>query len=248
MSGGHVLKSWSTTQATVAMSSAEAELYALVKGAAQTLGMLAIGRDLGISMRATVHSDASAALSIIQRQGTGKLRHVSTQFLWIQEKTRNDAFDVAKIPGEENPADVLTKNVSADIMMRHLDSMNVELRDDRAKTAPNLMVMLGDPQGGPGDSWHEGESQVTRHHERPRRELFTPMRVGGSPPNIALTSTRITRGEYLDDGARFTWTDSWRARATAHRDMGRLWTGTTTFILNSRHVENVQSRDGGPSR
>ena len=242
-----MLKSWSTTQATVGMSSAEAELYALGKGAAQTLGMLAIGRDLGIHMRATVHSDASAALSIIQRQGTGKLRHVSTQFLWIQEKTREEVFDVAKIPGEENPADVLTKYVSADIMRKHLDSMNVELRVDRAETAPNLMLMQGDPQGGPGDSWLEGESQVTRYHERPRRELFTPMRVGGSPPGKALTSTRVTRGEYLDDGSKFVWTDSWRARATAHRDMGRLWTGATTFVLNSNYV-GLQYRDDGSSR
>ena len=83
MSGGHVLKSWSTTQATIALSSAEAELYSLVKGASQTLGMLSLARDLGVPMKATIHTDASAALSIIQRQGTGKLRHVSTQFLWI---------------------------------------------------------------------------------------------------------------------------------------------------------------------
>ena len=38
----HVLKSYSTTQATIALSSAEAELYALVKGAAQMLGMIAL--------------------------------------------------------------------------------------------------------------------------------------------------------------------------------------------------------------
>ena len=38
--GQHCLKSWSCTQAIVALSSAEAELYALTKGAAQALGML----------------------------------------------------------------------------------------------------------------------------------------------------------------------------------------------------------------
>ena len=161
MSGGHVLKSWSTTQATIAFSSAEAELYSLVKGAAQTLGILPLARDLGVLMRATVHTDASAALSIIQRQGNGELRHVSTQFLWIQEKTRNEAFDVAKIPGEENPADVLTKNVPADILMRHLESMNVELKDDRAETAPNLMAIRGDPPGR--SRRYLGVGQVPNH-------------------------------------------------------------------------------------
>ena len=242
-----MLKSWSTTQATIALSSAEAELYSLVKGAAQTLGMLSLARDLGVHMRATVHTDASAALSIIQRQGTGKLRHVSTQFLWIQEKTRNEEFDVAKIPGEENPADVLTKNVPADILMRHLESMNIELKDDRAESAPNLMMIQGDPQGGPGDIWELGRAQITRHHERPRSELFTPRRVGGAPPSRALTSTRVTKGRFLDDGSEFSWTDSWRARSTAHRDLGRLWMGTTMFILDSNFVGNLRDHDDGSS-
>ena len=104
--GQHLLKSWSTTQATIALSSAEAELYSLVKGAAQTLGMMALGRDLGVSLEATVNTDASAALGIIQRQGLGKLRHISTQFLWVQEKVRGNEFDIAKVPGLDNPAAV----------------------------------------------------------------------------------------------------------------------------------------------
>ena len=51
------------------------------KGAAQTLGMMALARDLCVSLEATVNTDASAALGIVQRQGFGKLRHVSTQYL-----------------------------------------------------------------------------------------------------------------------------------------------------------------------
>ena len=58
MWGHHVLKTWSTTQATVALIFAEAELYVLVKGGAQMLGMLAIARDLGMSLEGKVHTDA----------------------------------------------------------------------------------------------------------------------------------------------------------------------------------------------
>ena len=46
MHGWHVIKSWSTTQAIVAMSSAEAELYAMTKGAAHTLGIMCLGGTL----------------------------------------------------------------------------------------------------------------------------------------------------------------------------------------------------------
>ena len=249
MSGQHVLKTWSTTQATIALSSAEAELFAMVKGAAQALGMLSIGRDLGLQMRATLHSDASAALGIIQRQGVGKLRHISTQYLWIQEKTRGNEFDIAKVPGEDNPSDILTKNVPSEILTRHLHAMNMFPYVDRASTAPKLAGIKlfndgvsGDPQGGPNDMWHavnaglENSITITRVHEKTRTELFTPLRVRGAPPARALTSTRITSGTFIDNGESFTLTDSWRARASAHRDLGRPWVGSTTFVRMSKHA------------
>ena len=125
--GEHVLKSWSTTQAAVALSPAEVELYSLVKCSEQTLGMLALAQDLGISSQAPVRTDASAALGIIQRQRFGKLRHVSTQLLWIYEKVRIDAFDIAKVPGHDNPAEILTNNVTAELIQRHTASLGVRI-------------------------------------------------------------------------------------------------------------------------
>ena len=88
MMGWHSIKTWSTTQTVVAMSSGEAELYSLTKGAAQTLGLIAMAKDLGVTMDGTLHTDASAALGIIAREGLGKLRHVKVQYLWIQDRIR----------------------------------------------------------------------------------------------------------------------------------------------------------------
>ena len=45
--GAHCIKAWASTQTTIALSSGEAELYAMVKGAAQTLGLMALAQDLG---------------------------------------------------------------------------------------------------------------------------------------------------------------------------------------------------------
>ena len=147
--------STSTTRATIALSSAEAELYSLVKGAAQTLGMMALARDLGVSLQATVNTDASAALGIIQRQGLGKLRHVSTQFLWVQEKVQRNEFDIAKVPGQDNPADILTKNVAAELIHKHTETLGVWIGNGRAQTAPQLSSITGDPEGGDRDAWEE---------------------------------------------------------------------------------------------
>ncbi len=65
--GWHTIKTWSATQTVVALSSGEAELYSLTKGAAQTLGLIAMARDLGIEAGGMLHTDASAALGIVPR-------------------------------------------------------------------------------------------------------------------------------------------------------------------------------------
>ena len=234
--GNHVLKSWATTQATVALSSAEAELYSLVKGAAQALGMMAVGRDLGVCFEARIHTDASAALGIIQRQGLGKLRHISTQFLWIQDKARSGELEVVKIPGKDNPADVLTKNVPAEVLERHMRSLGVWISSDRAGSAPQLSCVTGDT----GDSWKEGAVHVVRTHHQPRRARFTPLRVHGSPPAKALTPQRITKGTFLLSGEKFSRVDTWTARATSHLMLDEPWTGSTEFTYRTDWRNDVE--------
>ena len=81
------------------------------------------------------------------------------------------------------------------------------------------------------DQWTQGEEFLTRSHARPRSQLFTPMRVDGSPPAKSLTSTRVTTGSYVDTGEQFKVVDEWRGRGECHRDLGRAWTGSTKFFL-----------------
>ena len=230
--GHHCVKSWSATQATVALSSAEAELYALLKGATQTLGMIALAADLGADLGAKVKTDASATLGIVSRQGLGKLRHIGVQYLWIQEKTRDGSIAVSKVAGTDNPADLLTKHLPAESMKGHMDSLGISIEHGRAGTAPRLDSVTK-LEEGKGDEWREERDTVVREHVTPRRELFTPLRVRGAPPAKALTPTRVTAGRFVDNGEVFTRTDAWTSRATAHLKLDRDWTGTTTFLKRS---------------
>ncbi len=240
--GWHLIKSWSTTQATVAMSSAEAELYSLTKGAANSLGFMAMAADLGVHLDATVHCDASAALGIVQRQGLGKLRHIRVQYLWVQDRLRHGDFRVRKVPGKENPADLLTKHLPAPEVQAHMESLGFATSTSRAALAPKLSSLN---VHGEEDVWRIEGQCVVREHRRPRTTLFTPLRVAGSPPAKALTGTRVTRGVYLDDGKAFVRTDSWTARGTAHLCLSRRWVGNTTFILKSSDFErSVTSANG----
>ena len=70
--GGGLLKTWSSTQASVAQSSGEAEYYALVRACSEALGMQSVMRDLGWDAKIVVHIDSSAAKSVASRTGLGK--------------------------------------------------------------------------------------------------------------------------------------------------------------------------------
>ena len=51
MIGEHFIKSWATTQASITLSSAEAEHVAMTKATAELLGLLHMVQDLGRRMR-----------------------------------------------------------------------------------------------------------------------------------------------------------------------------------------------------
>ena len=234
--GWHPIKTWSITQAVIALSSGESELFSMTRGAAQGIGLMALGRDLGAYFEVKVHTDANATLGIVQRLGVGKLRHLNVQYLWIQERVRSGDVNIAKVPGFDNPADLLTKHVTAEELERHLDGLAITRHDNRAELAPHLSLIRlsdGEDVGGEADFWVESAEMVTRHHLRPRRSRFTPTRVRGAPPGKLLTSARVTRGRYEDTGEEFTVVDSWRARSTAHATTPRAWTGETRFWLRT---------------
>ena len=72
MISGTVVKHWSRTQATRALSTAEAEYYAVVTGAAEGLGMQWVMADLGLSAQVRIWTDSNAAKAIASRRGLGK--------------------------------------------------------------------------------------------------------------------------------------------------------------------------------
>ena len=66
------MKSWSSTQKTIAMSSAEAELYAMIKASAEAVGFQPLMMDLGVEAEIVLHVDSSAAIGMSNRSGIGK--------------------------------------------------------------------------------------------------------------------------------------------------------------------------------
>ena len=73
--GEHTIKAYCRQQKVVALSSAEAELYAMVAASAEALAVQAYAKDLGINMGVEMYADSSAALGIAKRAGIGKVRN-----------------------------------------------------------------------------------------------------------------------------------------------------------------------------
>ena len=130
MWGTSMLKSWSSTQNTIALSSAEAELYAMSKCAQQCLSISSLAADFDVILRPIIYSDATAAIGIAYRSGLGgKTRHVRVQYLWIQGSLQRKDLELEKVGTADNPADVLTKFVPSELMSRHVRWMGYEFPD-----------------------------------------------------------------------------------------------------------------------
>ena len=139
MIGNCLIKHWSKTQSTISLSSGEAELHGIAYGAAQALGLQSLLMDLGWSLKIRVHSDATAAIGICRRKGLGKVRHLDTTDLWIQDKVRGMKLELVKILGTENPADVLTKYVTRQLMEAAISRMHLRPLAGRPDCAPMAM-------------------------------------------------------------------------------------------------------------
>ena len=76
MVGAHFINGWTRTQNHVTLSTAEAELIALLKCTQECMGVQSMLRDWGQDLAATLYADSSGALTIAKRKGAGKLRHI----------------------------------------------------------------------------------------------------------------------------------------------------------------------------
>ena len=140
MHGTHIIKSWSSTQSVIALSSGEAEYYGIVKGASIGLGMSSLCIDLGFNLHVQVNSDASAACGIARRRGLGKVRHIEVAQLWVQDMVASGKIKLQKVKGEENLSDALTKHVNRALLEQHVNSTGQQFKEGRHEHMPQIAV------------------------------------------------------------------------------------------------------------
>ena len=108
---GALIASFSRRQAGYALSSCEAELFALVSCAAEVLATRSWleEQDVRLEGPPTLFTDSSAAMMVTGRRGPGKMKHICMRALAVQQWVRDGLISVAKIGTASNRADLLTK-------------------------------------------------------------------------------------------------------------------------------------------
>ena len=264
MLGDHCIKSWSKTQAVVAKSSAEAELYGVVRGATEGLGILTLINDLGGEMRMQVHLDAAAAKGIFERRGLSKIRHIDVNVLWLQQTCARKEIPLKKVAGEENCSDLMTKHLTSAKIDKNLLKMKMSIMGGRAEKAAKLHMISNkctsldwiraretarDKRGG--DQWQSRGCNGVWHriHTSPRISLFTPFKVAKGPkPCVSMHGTRFTRG-IKQNGERFEFHDSWQREDRRHLILDEPWIGETVFVEEGRSLLEAQlTLDEAPGR
>ena len=92
--------------------------------------------------KGVLRTDRSAARGFILRQGLGRMKHISLNQLWIQERVATREVLIEKIRREVNVSDFHTHHWSTKEGVQHLAEMSIEIKGSNADTKDELIGSL----------------------------------------------------------------------------------------------------------
>ncbi len=127
MAGGPV--TWSSKrQATVALSTVEAEYVAMSRCAQQMVWMQAWLDEVDIehSIPGLIKGDSRGAIALTKNtRDHGKVKHIDIRHHYIRDLVKSGVISIERIPSTDNPADLFTKPLARDHHHRFLQMLNV---------------------------------------------------------------------------------------------------------------------------
>ena len=101
---GNWTHAYARTQKNITLSNAESEYVALVSGASEGLFLKAVIEHLTQEkVVLVVYGDNNSSPAIAQREGVGKLKHLSGRLLWLQQRQGRD-LELRKLDAATNPS------------------------------------------------------------------------------------------------------------------------------------------------
>ena len=128
MAGGAV--TWSSKrQATVALSTVEAEYVAMLRCAQQMVWMQSWLTEVEIeySLPGTIKGDNRGALALTKNtRDHGKVKHIDIRHHYIRELLQSGAITVEQVSSTDNLADLFTKPLPRDYHHRLLTALDIK--------------------------------------------------------------------------------------------------------------------------
>ena len=112
----------------------------MVEGVTRAKGLISLAKEVGfMSLQNVVHlaTDSSAAKSFVGRGGLGKMKPLEIRDLWLQKGVRDGKVIVSKIPGEENPADLMTNILNTKDIRERVKGMSMQVDFVKESTVDN---------------------------------------------------------------------------------------------------------------
>ena len=68
------------------------------------------------------------------------MRHINIALLWIQERVEQKEFEVEKVAGTSNPADMMTKHLGRSKLQTYMRKIGQEEKTGKAQEALELQA------------------------------------------------------------------------------------------------------------
>ena len=134
MAEGMRLHAHSRGQASVALSSCEAEVMAASEGIKEALLLQEVLMFVGLGhSEIEIKVDSRAAHAFFHRRGVGRMKHIDSRILWLQDLIAAGGVRLKKISRTQNLADMLTHTPSAKELEMFLPLMSLRRCSERDK-------------------------------------------------------------------------------------------------------------------
>ena len=175
MAEGMRLHAHTRGQASVALSSSEAEVMAASEGIKEALLLQEVLMCAGLGhYEIEVKVDSSAAHAFFYRRGVGRMKHIDSRILWLQDLIAAGGVRLKKIPITQNLADMLTHTPGAKELVVFLPLMGLRCCSERDK---ELMVTTHYKNGSDCEcksvfAWLRGVLRSIGYSSHARHVLF----------------------------------------------------------------------------
>lgn len=117
----------SRKQASVSLSSTEAEYVSISMAASDAIWLIKLLSDFDIEIVFPTHiySDNQSAIINAKTDSIKRLKHVDIRYHFVKDLIKNKQISIHYIKTSEQPADILTKALSKELITRHLKKCGI---------------------------------------------------------------------------------------------------------------------------